>query len=125
MADIHRDDRLKDSVAIVTGAGSRSEGIGNGRATAVVLARHGARVTLVDTVAEWAQETAAARARCSATEGTGLGYRLWRAVPGQRRVPLDHRHHAADRWRRDGGTPCISGAAECVKRLPLGAGTRH
>ena len=52
------DDRLKGKVAIVTGAGSRAEGIGNGRATAVLLARHGARVTLVDTVAQWAEETA-------------------------------------------------------------------
>src|SRR3984893_13371075 len=51
-----RDDRLKGKVAIVTGAGSRAEGIGNGRATAVILARHGARVTLVDTVARWAKE---------------------------------------------------------------------
>jgi NAD(P)-dependent dehydrogenase (short-subunit alcohol dehydrogenase family) len=51
------DDRLKGKVAIVTGAGSRAEGIGNGRATAVILARHGARVTLVDTVAQWADET--------------------------------------------------------------------
>jgi len=57
MTDIRRDDRLKGKVAIVTGAGSRAEGIGNGRATAVVLARHGAKVTLVDTVAQWAEET--------------------------------------------------------------------
>src|ERR1700694_3598398 len=57
MTDIRRDDRLKGKVAIVTGAGSRAEGIGNGRATAVVLARHGARVTLVDTVAQWAEKT--------------------------------------------------------------------
>src|SRR3977135_2826155 len=57
MTDIRRDDRVKGKVAIVTGAGSRAEGIGNGRATAVILARHGARVTLVDTVAQWADET--------------------------------------------------------------------
>ena len=57
MNAIRRDDRLKGKVAIVTGAGSRGEGIGNGRATAIVLARHGARVTLVDTVAQWAEET--------------------------------------------------------------------
>ena len=57
MTEIHRDDRLKGKVAIVTGAGSRAEDIGNGRATAVILARHGARVTLVDTVAQWAEET--------------------------------------------------------------------
>src|ERR1700710_1196732 len=57
MTDIRRDDRLKGKVAIVTGAGSRAEGIGNGRATAVIFARHAARVTLVDTVAQWAEET--------------------------------------------------------------------
>jgi NAD(P)-dependent dehydrogenase (short-subunit alcohol dehydrogenase family) len=57
MTDIRRDDRLKGKVAIVTGAGSRAEGIGNGRATAVVFARHGARVTLVDMVARWAEQT--------------------------------------------------------------------
>jgi NAD(P)-dependent dehydrogenase (short-subunit alcohol dehydrogenase family) len=58
MNEIRRDGRLDGKVAIVTGAGSRGEGIGNGRATAVVLARHGARVTLVDSVAEWAEDTA-------------------------------------------------------------------
>lgn len=58
MNDIRRDNRLNGKVAIVTGAGSRAEGIGNGRATAVILARHGARVTLVDMVAQWAQATA-------------------------------------------------------------------
>ena len=53
-----RDDRLAGKVAIVTGAGSRAEGIGNGRATAVLLARHGAKVTLVDAVRDSAEETA-------------------------------------------------------------------
>src|SRR5438270_16346 len=57
MTEIHKEDRLKGKVAIVTGAGSRAEGIGNGRATAVIFARHGASVTLVDTVAQWAEET--------------------------------------------------------------------
>jgi NAD(P)-dependent dehydrogenase (short-subunit alcohol dehydrogenase family) len=65
MTAIRSDDRLKGKVAIVTGAGSRTEGIGNGRATAVILARHGARVTLVDAVAQWAEETA----RLIAAEG--------------------------------------------------------
>ncbi|WPO39863.1 SDR family oxidoreductase [Tardiphaga sp. 42S5] len=60
-----RDDRLKGKVAIVTGAGSRGEGIGNGRAAAVLLARHGARVALVDTDADAAEETA----RLIAAEG--------------------------------------------------------
>ncbi|HEU0083986.1 MAG TPA: SDR family NAD(P)-dependent oxidoreductase [Bradyrhizobium sp.] len=57
MTDIRKDDRLQGKVAIVTGAGSRAEGIGNGRATAVILARHGAKVTLVDTVVEWVEAT--------------------------------------------------------------------
>jgi NAD(P)-dependent dehydrogenase (short-subunit alcohol dehydrogenase family) len=57
MTDIRRDDRLNGKVAIVTGAGSRAEGIGNGRATAVILARHGARVALVDTVSQSVEET--------------------------------------------------------------------
>jgi NAD(P)-dependent dehydrogenase (short-subunit alcohol dehydrogenase family) len=48
-----RDKRLSGKVAIVTGAGSRGDGIGNGRATAILLARHGARVALLDTVEEW------------------------------------------------------------------------
>lgn len=40
--------RLDGKVAIVTGAGSRAEGIGNGRAAAVLFAREGAKVLLVD-----------------------------------------------------------------------------
>lgn len=48
---------LQGRVAIVTGAGSRAEGIGNGRAAAILLARDGARVLLIDTVEEWAEKT--------------------------------------------------------------------
>ncbi|CAJ0546929.1 Ff.00g015560.m01.CDS01 [Fusarium sp. VM40] len=45
-------------VAIVTGAGSRMDGeIGNGRAAAILLARHGAKVALVDFNVDWAKET--------------------------------------------------------------------
>ncbi|KIW63699.1 hypothetical protein PV04_08682 [Phialophora macrospora] len=45
-------------VAIVAGAGSRLPGeIGNGRATAILLARQGAKVALLDINAEWANET--------------------------------------------------------------------
>jgi NAD(P)-dependent dehydrogenase (short-subunit alcohol dehydrogenase family) len=51
-------DRLKGKVAIVTGAGSTpGEGIGNGKATAVVYAREGASVMLVDMRPEAAEET--------------------------------------------------------------------
>ena len=40
--------RLSGKVAIVTGAGSRAEGIGNGRATAILFAREGAKLLLTD-----------------------------------------------------------------------------
>src|SRR5712692_487517 len=51
--------RLAGMVAIVTGGGSRGPGIGNGRAGAILFAREGARVALVDRVAEWAEQTRA------------------------------------------------------------------
>ncbi len=50
---------LAGKVAIVTGAGSRAEGIGNGKATAVLFARSGARVGLVDMYLDRARETEA------------------------------------------------------------------
>ncbi len=40
--------RLKDKVAIVTGAASRAEGIGNGAAAAILMAREGAKVVLAN-----------------------------------------------------------------------------
>ena len=40
--------RLEGKVAIVTGAGSRGLGLGNGKATAILFAREGARVLCVD-----------------------------------------------------------------------------
>jgi NAD(P)-dependent dehydrogenase (short-subunit alcohol dehydrogenase family) len=50
--------RLKGKVAIVTGAGSTpGEGIGNGKASAVVFAREGASVMLVDFRPEAAEVT--------------------------------------------------------------------
>jgi NAD(P)-dependent dehydrogenase (short-subunit alcohol dehydrogenase family) len=61
--------RMKGKVAIVTGAGSRADGIGNGRAAAVLLAREGASVALLDAVPEWA---AATRALIAGEGGTSL-----------------------------------------------------
>lgn len=49
--------RLEGKVAVVTGAGSRGPGIGNGKATAILFAREGAKVLLVDRVAERMQDT--------------------------------------------------------------------
>ena len=51
--------RLAGKVAIVTGAGSRAEGIGNGRAAAILFAREGAKVLLVDQQGEAAMATQA------------------------------------------------------------------
>lgn len=48
---------LEGRVAIVTGAGSRADGIGNGRATAILLARRGARVALFDVRIDWVEAT--------------------------------------------------------------------
>ncbi|HJT36960.1 MAG TPA: 3-oxoacyl-ACP reductase, partial [Actinomycetota bacterium] len=51
--------RLDGKVAIVVGAGQTpGETIGNGRATAIVYAREGARVLLVDRASGSARETA-------------------------------------------------------------------
>lgn len=53
-----RPGRVEGKVAIVTGAGSTpGPGIGTGKASAVVLAREGAKVVLVDLFAERAEET--------------------------------------------------------------------
>ena len=51
-------DGLTGRTAVVTGAGSQLSGIGNGRAAAVLLARAGANVVLLDAVAERLDETA-------------------------------------------------------------------
>jgi NAD(P)-dependent dehydrogenase (short-subunit alcohol dehydrogenase family) len=50
--------RLKDKVAVVTGAAPRGEGVGNGMATAMLFAREGAKVVLVNRSAERADKLA-------------------------------------------------------------------
>ncbi len=42
------DQGFEGKVAIVTGGGAEGDGIGNGRAAAILLARAGARVLVVD-----------------------------------------------------------------------------
>ena len=49
--------RLAGKVAIVTGAGSSGPGVGNGKAAAILFAREGAKVLLVDAAPERAEET--------------------------------------------------------------------
>jgi short-subunit dehydrogenase len=51
--------RLTGKVALVTGAGSSGPGVGTGKATAILFAREGAKILLVDHVAENAEETLA------------------------------------------------------------------
>ena len=65
-------DRLKGKVAIVTGAGSVGPGIGNGKATAMLFAREGAKVLLVDYSLEAAEET---RRLIDEEGGTALTFR--------------------------------------------------
>ena len=50
--------RLREKVAVVTGAGSVGPGWGNGRATAVLFAREGAEVVIVDRDRAAAEKTA-------------------------------------------------------------------
>ena len=49
--------RVEDKVAIVTGAGTSMPGVGNGKASAIIYAREGARVLVVDRNIEAAEET--------------------------------------------------------------------
>lgn len=51
--------RLEGKVAIVTGAGSSGPGVGTGKATAILFAREGARVLLVDQTVQRAEEALA------------------------------------------------------------------
>ncbi len=55
--DIRMGERLKNKVALVTGAGSVGPGWGNGKATAVLFAREGARIFAVDINPEAVEET--------------------------------------------------------------------
>jgi NAD(P)-dependent dehydrogenase (short-subunit alcohol dehydrogenase family) len=50
---------LAGKVAIVTGGGAPDDGIGNGRAAAILLARAGAKVVVVDIIREAAEQTVA------------------------------------------------------------------
>lgn len=54
---LEQGDGLDGRVAIVTGGGALDDGIGNGRATAILLARAGVRVVVVDRKIELAART--------------------------------------------------------------------
>ncbi|MDX1385245.1 MAG: SDR family oxidoreductase, partial [Thermoanaerobaculia bacterium] len=57
MATEASDEGLDGRVAVVTGGGAAGDGIGNGRAACMLLARSGARVLVVDRKPELAQRT--------------------------------------------------------------------
>src|ERR1700688_4033195 len=65
--------RLAGKVALVTGAGTSGGGWGNGKATAVLFAREGAKVFLVD------RDEAAVRETKSVIDGEGGVCAAWRA----------------------------------------------
>ncbi len=69
--DIPIADGLEGKVAIVTGAGARDDGIGNGRAAAMLLAASGVHVLCVDREIELAERTAA---MIESSGFTALGY---------------------------------------------------
>ena len=95
----NRDDRLDGKVALVTGAGSRADGIGNGRAASILLARAGAKVALLDATPAWAEATA----RMIRDEG---GTCL--VDPGRRdRARAVRRRRRGDRRRRGGGSTAL------------------
>jgi len=57
VSDFNTEPELKGKVAIVTGGGTAGDGIGNGVAAAILLARAGAAVLVVDMKLEFAQNT--------------------------------------------------------------------
>jgi NAD(P)-dependent dehydrogenase (short-subunit alcohol dehydrogenase family) len=63
--------RFDGRVALVTGGGSQTDGIGNGRAAAVLLARRGAKVMVIDRMLKAAQDTVAMITR---EDGTALAF---------------------------------------------------
>ena len=50
---------LRNKVALIAGGGSRDDGIGNGRGAAILLARSGAKVAVMDQNLEAAETTVA------------------------------------------------------------------
>ena len=91
-------ERLKDQVALVTGTGSSGPGWGNGKATAVLFAREGARVCLVDINREAAQEAS------KLTNVEPLGHASVQTVPTPRVDERGDRNSEEDERVRRPGT---------------------
>jgi len=101
--------RLAGKVAIVTGAGSRGPGLGNGKAAAILFAREGARVLCVDLMKERAEETVGLIAAERAAAGTE------RAAAGAERAAAGAERAAggADHGEAVGFSGDVSRAADC------------
>ena len=89
--------RLEGKVAIVTGAGSRGPGLGNGKATAILFAREGARVLCVDQAKDRADETVGARP--SDEGGVADAFAADVTVAAQCRAMVDSAHRPVGRPR--------------------------
>ncbi len=92
-------ERLKDKVAIVSGAGSIAPGWGNGKATAVLFAREGAKVLAVDIDGAAAEVTQriigeeggeATVAECDVTQASQVEAMVARCIDVYGRVDVLH-----------------------------------
>jgi NAD(P)-dependent dehydrogenase (short-subunit alcohol dehydrogenase family) len=87
--------RMKDKVTVIIGAGqSPGEGMGNGRATAIVFAREGAKVLCVDNRLESAQETADLITKAG---GTAAGFKADVMKDADMKAAVDE---AVKKWGR-------------------------
>jgi NAD(P)-dependent dehydrogenase (short-subunit alcohol dehydrogenase family) len=102
--------RLNGKVAIVTGAGSRGPGIGNGKATAILFAREGAKVLCVDQEPARAQETAK---QIEAEKGTAAAFAADVTRAAECRAMVDD---ALARW---GGLDILHNNVGVESRLDL------
>jgi len=103
-------ERLKGKVAIVTGAGSRGPGLGNGKATAILFAREGAKVLCVDAELSRAQETAR---EIEKENGTASAFAADVTRAAQCRAMVDE---AVSRW---GGLDILHNNVGIESRLDL------
>jgi NAD(P)-dependent dehydrogenase (short-subunit alcohol dehydrogenase family) len=86
-APAHEDDAgLVGRVAIVTGGGAAGDGVGNGRAAAMLLARSGTRVLVVDKDLALAERTVA---MIAAAGGTAAAHRADLTDSGEARAMID------------------------------------
>jgi NAD(P)-dependent dehydrogenase (short-subunit alcohol dehydrogenase family) len=102
--------RLKDKVAIVTGAGSRGPGLGNGKATAILFAREGAKVLCVDADVARAEETVQ---QIQKEGGTGRAFAADVTRTAECRAMVDE---AVSRW---GGLDVLHNNVGVESRLDL------